>query len=286
MLMLGGSIAFALMNGIVKALGQRYDIPTIFLWRSVSAFLIIVPLLCFVREDGGLRTTRFLGHSIRGLFGVAGTLSFFWTVTQLPLGTAVTLAYAWPIVMLGIAVWVLGEQMSWRRVLVALLGFCGVAMIGGFALNTSAPGMAAGIASAVLFACAYASMKSIASTESPAAISFYFHAWCTLAGLALTLPHWTWPARSDVPALLATGILGGLAQCLMAAAFRRARASQLAIYDYGTVAWSLLIGWAIWGEAPNVAGFAGTLLVAISGIVMAKAEPTPRKAEGLPLETA
>jgi drug/metabolite transporter (DMT)-like permease len=285
MQMLGGGMCFAVMNGIIKWLGQRYDVPTIFLWRSASAFLIILPLLCLRGGVGGLRTVRLFGHSIRGVFGVAGTLCFFWTVTQLPLGTAVTLAYAWPVFMLGIAVWVLREPASWTGALVALLGFCGVALICGFAWSASGPGMIAGLASAVLFACAYASMKSIANTETPIAISFYFHVWCTLAGLVLSIPHWTWPVRSDVPALLATGVFGGLAQCLIASAFRRGSASQLASLDYATVIWSVLIGWAVWGEIPNLAGLAGAVLIAASGIAMAKTrQPTRERRENPPIK--
>lgn len=270
MQMLGGGMSFAVMNGIIKWLGQRYDVPTIFLWRSGSAFLVILPLLCLCRGVGGLRTGRLFGHSVRGVFGIAGTLCFFWTMKQLPLGTAVTLAYAWPVFMLGIAVWVLGEPVSWTGGLLAVLGFCGVALICGFAWNASGPGMAGGLASAVLFACAYASMKSISNTENPIAISFYFHVWCTLAGLVLSIPHWTWPLRSDVPALMAAGVFGGIAQCLIGSAFRRANASQLASYDYATIIWSLLIGWAVWEEVPNVAGMVGTLIIAASGIAMAR----------------
>jgi drug/metabolite transporter (DMT)-like permease len=270
MQMLGGGMSFAVMNGIIKWLGHRYDVPTIFLWRSGSAFLIIVPLLFLSRGFGGLRTGRLFGHLLRGVFGIAGTLCFFWTMTQLPLGTAVTLAYAWPVFMLGIAVWVLGEPPSRTGAVVALLGFCGVALICGFAWNASRPGLAAGLASAVLFACAYASMKSISGTENPIAISFYFHVWCTLAGLVLSLPNWTWPVQSDVPALLAAGVFGGLAQCLIASAFRRANASQLASYDYATVIWSLLLGWAVWDEVPNLPGMAGAMLIATSGIAMAR----------------
>lgn len=270
MLMLGGGVVFAIMNGLVKELGFHYDVTTIFLWRSASAFLIIVPLLLLYPEAGGLRTTRFIGHAVRGLFGVAGTLCFFWTMTQLPLGTAVTLAYAWPIFMLGIGVVLLGEQMSWTRAVVAALGFCGVIMICGFTWNASHMGFAAGLASAILFACAYASIRSIANTESPAAISFYFHVWCTIAGLALAIPHWTWPASSDLPALMATGILGGVGQCLIAAAFRLERSSRLASYDYATVVWSLFIGWMAWGDAPNLASLAGSILIAISGIATAR----------------
>jgi drug/metabolite transporter (DMT)-like permease len=280
--MLGGGMSFAVMNAIIKWLGQRYDVPTIFLWRSGSAFLIILPLLCLCRGVGGLRTERLFGHSVRGIFGIAGTLCFFWTMTQLLLGTAVTIAYAWPVFMLGIAVWVLGEPASWTGSLLALLGFCGVALICGFAWNASGPGMAAGLASAVLFACAYASMKSIANTENPIAISFYFHVWCTLAGLALAIPHLTWPIRSDVPALLAAGIFGGLAQCLIASAFRRASASQLASYDYATVIWSLLIGWVVWKEVPNAAGMAGTLLIMASGIAMARTRQPARERREYP----
>ena len=276
-LMLGGGMSFAVMNGIIKWLSQRYDVPTIFLWRSGAAFLIILPLLCLCHGVRRLRTERLLGHSVRGAFGIAGTLCFFWTMTQLPLGTAVTLAYAWPVFMLGIAVWALGEPTSRTGVFLALLGFCGVALICGFAWNASGPGMAAGLASAVLFACAYASMKSIVNTDHPIAISFYFHVWCTLAGLMLSIPHWTWPVKSDVPALLAAGVFGGLAHSLIASAFRRANASQLASYDYATVIWSLLIGWAVWQEVPNVAAMAGTLLIIASGIAMAKTKQPARE---------
>jgi drug/metabolite transporter (DMT)-like permease len=284
--MLGGGMSFALMNGIIKWLGQRYDVPTIFLWRSASALLIILPILMFGAGIESLRTARPLGHALRAIFGIAGTLCFFWTVTQLPLGTAVTLAYAWPIFMVGLAIWVLREPPSWTVALLALLGFGGVVLICGFTWRVPGPGIAAGLGSALLFACAYASMKSVAKTEDPVAISFYFGASSTVAGIALSIPHWTWPVASDVPVLLAAGVLGGLAQWLIASAFRRANASQLAPYDYATIVWSLLVGWIIWGEVPNLTGLAGTLLIAASGIAMGRARLlAPERTQDLSDET-
>lgn len=278
--MLGSGMSFALMNGVIKWLGQRYDVPTIFFWRSAAAFLIVLPLLTFGGGFERLRTGRLAGHSLRAIFGVAGTLCFSWTVTQLPLGTAVTLAYAWPVFMVGIAVWVLHEPASWTQAVLALLGFSGVVLICGFSWSAPGPGIVAGLASALLFACAYAAMKWVAKTENPVAISFYYNVSATFVGFALSVPHWTWPAWSDVPALVAAGILGGSAQCLVASAFKRANASQLASYDYATIVWSLVIGWAVWAEIPNVAGLAGTLLIAASGIAMARMREPARDISG------
>lgn len=66
----------------------------------------------------------------------------------------------------------------------ALLGLCGVARVERVRVR-----VAGGLASTVPLECAYASIKSISNTENPIAIHFYFHAWCTVAGLMLSIPH-------------------------------------------------------------------------------------------------
>lgn len=72
-------------------------------------------------------------------------------------------------------------------------------------------------------------------------------------------------------------VLAGSPSAPLLAAFRRGSASELASFDYATIVWSLLIAWAIWAEVTNLASMAGALLIAASGIAMAKTRQRARE---------
>jgi drug/metabolite transporter (DMT)-like permease len=89
----------------------------------------------------------------------------------------------------------------------------------------------------------------------------------------LTLPFlWVSPTAPDLAVLIAMGLLGGIGQLLIVAAFFRAPASAVAPWNYSAMVWAALFGWTFWGEMPDEPVLLGAAIVIGSGLYLAHRE--------------
>lgn len=270
-------VFFAGMAICVKAASDAAPLGQIVFFRSAFA---LVPLIVFMwwRAElrGGLATNRPFGHLARSVFGAAAMFTSFAAIARLPLSEATLIAYLAPVLTALAAVWALGERLTVWRVAGVGLGFAGVLALvwpdlGSGAADGRLAGYGFGIATAVLTACALLTLRSLAKTEKPGAIAFYFIAVSTLGGLA-TLP-WGWPIPSGpvLTLLVLSGLFGGAAHIAMTLAFRHAEASRLAPFEYVALVWTALADLAIFGLALSPA-FLLALPLVLGGAALAAME--------------
>jgi drug/metabolite transporter (DMT)-like permease len=95
---------------------------------------------------------------------------------------------------------------------------------------------------------------------------FYFSLICTFAGLA-TLPFgWVTPTATQLAALIAIGVIGGLSHIFLTESYRWAPASVVAPFDYVALLWAFVFGYVLFGEIPTIHVYAGAAIVAASGL--------------------
>src|SRR5260221_12062734 len=96
--MKGQVVVFTSRVAAVKHISSHYPTGQIVFCRNFFAFL---PILVFLWQTGGLafRTTRPLGHLMRGVFGVISMYCFFLSYNLLPLSDTVVLCLPSPISM-------------------------------------------------------------------------------------------------------------------------------------------------------------------------------------------
>ena len=108
--------------------------------------------------------------------------------------------------------------------------------------------------------------RRLTTTESTSSIVFYFSLICAIGGLA-TLPFgWIVPSGPQLAALIGLGVLGGLAHVLLTESYRHAPASVVAPFDYSSMLWAFVLGYAMFGEVPSIYVFVGGAIVAGSGL--------------------
>ena len=74
------------------------------------------------------------------------------------------------------------------------------------------------------------------------------------------------PSPGDFALLVCVGILGGIGQILLTQSYRFADASLVAPFEYTTMVWAFLIGWFVFGQAPEKTVVIGALIVAAAGL--------------------
>jgi drug/metabolite transporter (DMT)-like permease len=256
------------INALARHLAQRYPVGEVVFFRFLGA-LPVVAALALGAGRRALKTRRLWLHGLRALLTLGAMSALYAASRHLPFSDLIALSYAAPLVVALLAGALLGERLGASRLLLVLMGFAGVLLV-------ACPGRLelwslGALAMAVLNAGATICTARLGRTDAAAGIAFYF----TLFGALLALPclafGWTPPSLADLGILAGLGLLAGLAVKLHAEAFRRAPASLLAQIDYGAVALSIPLGFALWGESPDWPTLAGGLVILVAGILQLRA---------------
>ena len=94
---LGAAALFSLMAVFVKLCSGHFGSLELVFYRSLIG---VVSILIFVNSRGlSLKTEHLGGHIVRSVLGTCTVALWFFTISQMPLGTNMTLIYTTPLFM-------------------------------------------------------------------------------------------------------------------------------------------------------------------------------------------
>ncbi|MBV2359189.1 DMT family transporter [Thalassococcus sp. CAU 1522] len=272
---LSAVLLFTIMASFIKATADVVPPGEAVFFRSFFALPVIVLWLAW-RGDlaTGLRAKRPLGHVWRGVIGVSSMICGFAALGLLPLPEVTALGYAAPLMTVIFAAFLLGERLRVFRISAVILGLAGVAIVLWPRLtldsvtSSAQLGVALVLISAALRALAQIHIRRLVQTEQTSAIVFYFSLTATLASL-LTIPFgWTVPDPASAAMLVGAGLIGGVAQILLTSAYRGAEAALLAPFDYASILFAIIIGYAVFDEVPGGSVLTGSAVIVAAGILI------------------
>jgi drug/metabolite transporter (DMT)-like permease len=277
LLKIASALLFAVMQALVRWLGDAIPLGQVVFYRSAFAILPVVVIFAWRGElAAAVHTSRPFGQAWRGAISVAGMFLNFAALARLPLVDATAISFAAPLITVAFAAIFLGERVRIYRWSAVGVGFLGV-LVTLWPHLEPAHLMAAGSTAATIGAtCAMASAftnagsviqtRRLTDTESTSSIVFYFSLICAVAGLATWPFGWVTPSAGQLAALVALGVLGGLAHILLTESYRHAPASVIAPFDYTTMVWALVLGYALFGEVPTKYVLIGAVIIAGAGL--------------------
>jgi drug/metabolite transporter (DMT)-like permease len=171
----------SLMDALMKMASLELGAYMAAVVRSTLACLLIAPLWLASRPQWPSRSVLKV-HVIRGVVGSMMALSFFYSLTKLPLAETIAISFIAPLVSLYLAAAILGEEVRPRAVWGSVLGLVGVLVIvgGKFGrgnLNTETwLGLAAIIVSALLYAWNLVLQRQQAMVAKPTEIATFYMA--------------------------------------------------------------------------------------------------------------
>ena len=270
--MLIAAFLFAGMGVLVKLSADEFTTVELVFYRSLMGMVIIWLVVRHYRLS--LRTDHWKTHCSRGLTGLGSLLMFFYCITELPLATAISLNYTWPLFMVGLSAVILKEQLHWLMIVALAIGFIGVIFLLRPTLHDD-HWMAAllGLASGFFAAIAYMNVKQLGNLgESEWRVVFYFTVISTLiTGTWLLFTTFSPVTQHNIHLLLGIGITATLAQLAMTRAYRTGTTLVVSALGYSTVLFAGIWGILIWNEIlPPVAWLGMALIIfggAISGLL-------------------
>lgn len=265
--------ALAFMSGAVASFSamavagreMRLDLDTfeIMTYRSAIGFLLVAGFGLLTGRLAEIRTRRLRLHGLRNIVHFTAQNLWFFAVMTAPLAHVFALEFTTPIWVAVLAPLVLGEAMTRARVFAALLGFAGVLLVARPGMIPIGPGQIAAAVSAIGFAAMVLSTKRLTATETAFTILFHMTAMQLVFGLVCAGydGDFALPETQNLGWVLVVGLGGLAAHFCYTSAMQCAPATVVAPMDFARLPVIAAIAALIYGEAIELAVFAGAALI-------------------------
>ncbi len=270
------SLAMALFianDALVKQVSATLPGPQLIFIRGLMATTLV---LIMAQAMGHLKNWRLMLNKrlwVRGSLDAAASLAYLTAVFHLPLANATAINLSSPLFITAFAIVFLKELVALQRGLLILLGFTGVLLV----VQPSSEGFNVYAWLAVLATLLHAMRDTLTrgiGLHVPAlliTLSTAVSVAVAAGGITLT-QTWTPVDNLSLGLLFGASLFLSMAYYLLIVAMRSGEMSLVAPFRYSGLLFALLIGYVVWGDVPNLLGWAGIFLLAISGLLILRSE--------------
>jgi len=264
--MIGSTVMFAGGNAVVKWQLATYPLGEVAFGRTLFAFLTVAVIVLPRAGWGVLRTQRYREHLQRGLSQFGSMLCWFLAVSALSLGSATAIGFAAPLFTTLLSIVILKEQVGIHRWSALILGFFGVLIITDPGAGMLTYGALFALGNAVLISTVAVAIRRMSMTESTETLTLYQMSIMTLCTAALLMLGVRTPAWSDALMVAFAGIGNGIAQFWWTRSLSLAPPSAVVPFNYLSLVWASILGFAVWGDVPTPGLLLGSAIVVASGL--------------------
>jgi len=258
--MAASALGFSAMSMLVKLASPRLPTGEIVLARAVVTLIVSYVM---VRRAGLVPWGTQRGKLVlRGFLGFGGLAGYYAAIALLPIADATTIHQVVPLMTALLAWWLLDEKIGWSTLLALACGIAGVLVIvhpSGAGLDPH--GVLIALGAAVCSAFAYVTVRTLARSEHPLVIVFYFPLVATPLAIPWAAASWVTPSATDLLLLLAIGLTTQVGQVFLTMGLAAERVGRATAVGYLQIVFA--IGWqlAVFGDAPTLATIAGAALI-------------------------
>ncbi|WP_167850890.1 MULTISPECIES: DMT family transporter [Tabrizicola] len=270
-LVIAATFLFALADALGKHLAALYTTMLILAARY-TVNLALVAAVMVPRHGAALWRTRRTGLVIlRGLCLAMASITMLLALRIMPVAETVAIIYITPVLLMLASGPVLGERVSTAGWVAAALGFSGVLLIARPGGGLDPWGVALALANATLATGYHLLTRILTRTETTMALMVHTALVGAVVFLMLVplLGAGPLPGPVDAALMLALGALATLGHLMFTSAYREAPAAVLAPVNYLHVAFATVLGWLVFGQLPDLYGFAGMGAIAAAGLLAA-----------------
>ena len=258
-LMIISGLFFVIMHSAVKYLSKEVHIFEIAFFRCALVIFVLAPVI-FKKGKSVLITKQPKFQFLRITTNSVAMLCFFYGITTTPLAQLTTLGFTVPIFATILAVIFMGEKIRIRRTSALIIGFIGTIIVMRPDVSIELGALLI-IFSSFLWSVCLIFIKKLTQTDSPITISFYFGIGMIPATFAIALPVFEMIDLRQFIILVFIAITGTLAQTIMNSALKKGELALLLPFDFLRLIWSVLIGYALFAEEPQITLWIGGILI-------------------------
>ena len=279
--MLFASLLFAFMGAFAKELSDSMPSLEVVFFRNVFGVVLILISIYHkpLNQTGGKPWLLIF----RGMAGFTALLFFFYNISQIPLGEAMTFSKTSTIFTAIFAYIFVKEKLGFKGWLGIFVGFIGILFItkfDGSALDkTDWLGILCGVGAGL----AYTSIRELRKFYDSRAIVLSFMTIGTVGPIILMaiaefyqnekydfiIAPFVMPESSDIIFIVGLGLVATFAQIYMTKAYSCAKAGIIGTISYANIAFSIILGMFLGDSFPDFWIILGIILIICSGLLVA-----------------
>ena len=263
-LVLLSGLIFGCSNVLVKWSMSEYPVGEALFIRSVVALALIAP---FVRPNDLMAAAQISPRVqlLRMTLSAMELGCYYWAIGYLQLADVSAFYLSSPIMLTALSAVALRETVDKARWLAIAVGFAGVLV----ALRPSAHAVSWPACIALLGSTFYAviltTTRSLRRTSNRVLVATQLFA-VAVAG-ALAIPYaWVTPTWPALFVLSVVGVISITGSFLLNRALQLAPASVVAPFQYASIIWAIVLGYAAFGDIPDLALLAGAVIIIGAGL--------------------
>ena len=268
MFMIGATVLFALSNAAAKWLVAIYPVGEVMFFRSFSSLVVCAAVILPVTGLAVFATGRPRDHVARGLSQSISQTCTVLAFSLMPLAGAIAINFSAPLFSALVAVLWLKERCGLARAAALVCGFLGVLIVADPGMDSLTLGALFALINAAMYGSVTVAVRGMAATESAKTLLMWQMLVLAVAHSILLLLGFRWPTPGDAAMLALGGVANAIAQYLWTRALVLAPATAVSPFYYFLLVWSLLLGYAVWGEMPTFHLLVGSAIVVGSGLFL------------------
>ena len=275
--MILAGLCFSATGVFVKLSGGHVIVWTVIFGRSAVIAVMTYILSKIQKVSLSFKEPKWLIS--RCITGFSAMACYFYAIPLIPLTTAVVLQWTSPLFVALFSGYLIKEKVSPFLFICIGIAFTGTVLIISPSFEAVEINALYALASGILSALAYLSIRELRSTASSESVVFWFAIFCVIVSLPLSAKELTTLSSYEIQVLVAVGITAGVGQIGMTRAFHAAKAAYIGAFSYSTVVVSWIYGLFIFDEVLSSWDMVGTLLIVGSGIILATTSPKTTNAQ-------
>lgn len=260
-LMLLSALLFATMQVAINLTGGQIPLMEQIFFRSIISLL-----LCFILIKknhlsmfGEKKYQPWL--FLRSGFGLLGLVSLFYAASRAYQADVTILSKLSPFFITLFAFLFLKEKIAKIQIPALIIAFAGAFLVANPAFHSNILPLLMAFLCAIFSSVSYTLLAYFKDKVDAITVIMHFSTFCVLVSIPFMAINFVIPDLFDFMLLLLIGIFGALGQIALTYSYRMAPASEISIYNYSGIVFSIILGYVILNESVSYMSLVGGALV-------------------------
>lgn len=204
---------------------------------------------------------------LRSLMGYLGMICLFYASAHGAQGDVAVMNKMSPFIVTLLAVVFLREKVAHYQVAALLLALIGAVVVSDPTFQSEVFPIFVALLSALFSGIAYTMVGALKGREAPSVVVFFFSICSTLISMAVMAPGFVVPTGEQLLLLVLIGLFALGGQVALTWSYAMANASEVSIFNYSGIVFSMLFSGLLLGERLKASSVAGGILVVLAGVI-------------------
>lgn len=210
----------------------------------------------------------------RSLFGFLGLIALFYSASHAYQGDVTTIMKLSPFFITILASIFLKEKIAKVQIPALIIAFAGALLLSKPGFNSNWFPLFAAFLCALFSSIAYTLLAYFKNRVNGMVIIYHFSLFSIMASIPFMFFDFKIPNLYELALLLLIGLLGGFGQIALTYSYRMAPASEVSVYNYSGIVFSMILGFVFLGEVLPWTSVIGAALVILASFLVYKFTPS------------